>query len=49
MLLVARDEEEYSRFRKPMLDLSVGEGPETAPSRIAITLKGPSVEIGSNL
>ena len=49
MLLVDRDEEEHSRFCKLMLDLSAGEGPETAPSRIAIALEGLSVEMGSSL
>ena len=32
-----------------MLDLSAGEGLETAPSKTATTLKGPSVEIRSSL
>ena len=49
MLLVARDEEGYNKFRKPMLDLSAGEGLETAPSRTAITLKDHSMEMGSRI
>ena len=49
MLLMARDEEGHSSFRKPMLDLSAGECPETAPSRTTTTLKGPLVEMGSSL
>ena len=49
MLFVATDEEGYSRFHKSMLDLSTGEGPETAPSRTATTLKGPSMEMGSSV
>ena len=39
MLWVAKDEGRHGRFRKTMFDLSVGEGPEIAPNRIATTLK----------
>ena len=48
MLLVAREKKD-SRFCELMLDLPTGEGPETAPSKIATALEGPSVEMGSSL
>ena len=38
-LLVARDAEGHSRFRKLMLDLPAGEGPETVSSKIATFLE----------
>ena len=44
-----RNEEGHSGFRKPLLDLPAGEGPEAAPSRIATAPERPSVEMGSSL
>ena len=46
--MVARDEG-HSRFHKLMLDLPVGDGSETTPSRIATALEHSSVEMGSIL
>ena len=46
---ILRDEEGHRKFRNLMLDLPAGEGPKTAPSKIAIALEGPSGEMGSSL
>ena len=43
------NEEGHSGFRKLLLDLPAGEGPEAAPSRIATAPERSSVEMGSNL
>ena len=43
------NEEGHIGFRKPLLVLPAGEGPETAPSRIATAPERSSVEMGSSL